>query len=367
MAPLPPRSVRGRLILLVALAFLPSVALFAYANLQLRDAMVRAGEEELLRVAEVVSSDYRRIIEETRALLVALSRIDEVRDYRSSDCDRFLSRVLEGSPRQTALAVIAPDGYRVCGAQSLDAPLFLGDRSYVMRAMGSKSFAVGDYQIGRITGKPTVGLAQPILDESGELASVLATTIDLQLLSQRSAGAELPAGATFTLLDRGGTILIRRPEAEWIGQPRPPDFPEVAADGAGARVMDGLDLDGQRRRFGVAPLLGEGSEPEGFLAVGLSEGSAAADVNRIFRTDLGLLGFVAILLLLVAWGYGHSSILRRASAIVDAERRLAAGDLSARTELDYGDDELGRIARTFDEMAARLQARQEHGSDTKGL
>jgi HAMP domain-containing protein len=362
MASLPPHSLRGRLLLLVVLAFIPAVGLFIYANLQLRRVMVEAGEEELLRSAEVISADYRRLIDETRALLFALSGIEEVRDYRNPDCDRLLARVLEGTPRQTALAVIALDGYRVCGAQSLDAPLYLGDRSYVMRAMGTKRFAVGDYQVGRITGKPTVGLAYPVLDEQGDIVCVLATTLDLNRLAEHASGAELPEGSTFTLLDRAGRVLVRFPEAERVGEVPGPDFPPVRPLSVEPTVVEGVDLDGADRNFAITPLLGEGSEPEGYLAVGLSEGSAAANVNRMFRTDLGLLGFSAILLFLIAWGYGHSSILRQTSAIIEAERRFAGGDLSARTGLEYGDDELGGIARAFDEMASRIQARQEHES-----
>ncbi|TXF11948.1 putative bifunctional diguanylate cyclase/phosphodiesterase [Pelomicrobium methylotrophicum] len=59
----------------------------------------------------------------------------------------------------------------------------------------------------------------------------------------------------------------------------------------------------------------------------------------------------------IAWIGGDALLLRRANALVSAARRLAAGDLTARTGLPAGDDEIARVAGAFDEMAEAL-ARQ---------
>jgi len=40
-------------------------------------------------------------------------------------------------------------------------------------------------------------------------------------------------------------------------------------------------------------------------------------------------------------------------------RRIAGGDLKARTGVSYASGELGQLARSFDEMAGSLEARQE--------
>jgi signal transduction histidine kinase len=51
-------------------------------------------------------------------------------------------------------------------------------------------------------------------------------------------------------------------------------------------------------------------------------------------------------------------VLRRLKSLVEATRRLAAGDLTARSGLPYGPDELGQLGRSFDEMATALELRQ---------
>lgn len=362
-----PKTVRGRVVFLVVLAFLPAVVLTWYGHREITVLANEATEQELLRLADVTGSDFEGMLDEGRAMLFALAQIDEIGRARRPACDQLLGQVLEASPRYTALAVIDPEGYRVCGAVALENPLYLGDRSYVLRAIGSREFSVGDYQIGRITGRAGVGLAQPIYDEDGALLSVLATTLDLTRLAQHASGAQLPANATYTLSDLSGNVLLRYPESsEWLGRALPESFPAgVSGDDEATQILDGQDLDGTTRRFSVSRLVRPGGLSIGYLTVGIPISSATARLNTILGNQLSILAISAVLLLLAAWGLGHFSILNRATAIIDAEHRIADGDLTARTGVEYDRDEFGELARGFDDMAARLEERDhrdhQHG------
>jgi PAS domain S-box-containing protein len=55
------------------------------------------------------------------------------------------------------------------------------------------------------------------------------------------------------------------------------------------------------------------------------------------------------------WIAFHLALTRRIGRIVSATERFAAGDLDARTGVS-GADEIGRLARAFDDMAAKLQS-----------
>jgi signal transduction histidine kinase len=59
-------------------------------------------------------------------------------------------------------------------------------------------------------------------------------------------------------------------------------------------------------------------------------------------------------------------VLRRVKSLVGATRRLAAGDLSARSGLPYGPDELGELGRSFDDMATALELRQSRAERAEG-
>jgi heavy metal sensor kinase len=106
--------------------------------------------------------------------------------------------------------------------------------------------------------------------------------------------------------------------------------------------------------FGIAtvPIVLNG-QTIGFVQVGESR----SDVDETLRL-IGL-GFAValplLLLIAVAGGYGISG---RALSPVDAITSMAAGiqadDLGARLDLDLADDELGRLAQTFNAMLARI-------------
>lgn len=363
-----PRSLRGRIFLLIALAFLPAVLILAYSYAQVRSLTAERQEQEVLRMAEVVAADYQRLVDETGSLLRGLARVDEIREGRNPACDRLLTSVLEANPRYTSLAVIDPDGYRLCGALEAEAPLFLGDRSYVIRATGTSSFAVGNYQVGRITGRSTVGFAYPLTDTEGARRGILAAALDLEQLSEYAPAAQLGAETTLTLTDREGTVLLRLPDdVSWIGEAVPEDFPLGLDEAEQATLVRGTDLDGAARTFAVRALEGEGESPEGYLALGVDP-EAVGEVEAIFGLTFLLLALGAGAVVVLAWLLGHYSVIRPVAAIVSAEDALKKGDLEARVRLEGGPEELRRIARAFDEMAERVQERErpEAGETARG-
>ena len=73
--------------------------------------------------------------------------------------------------------------------------------------------------------------------------------------------------------------------------------------------------------------------------------------------NLLILGIVAIAMLVLAWTMGHVAFISPINRLVVATRRFGAGDMESRTGLLHSSDELGQLARSFDEMAALLQQR----------
>src|SRR5690606_30770378 len=95
-----------------------------------------------------------------------------------------------------------------------------------------------------------------------------------------------------------------------------------------------------------------------YLATGLSTEIAYAEGNRTLFTNLTVLTIVAIFSLLAAWFIGDIFFLQKVKTLVRTTRQLRAGDLSARTGLQYGSGELEQLAESFDRMAATLEQRQ---------
>jgi len=117
-----------------------------------------------------------------------------------------------------------------------------------------------------------------------------------------------------------------------------------------------VTLPGEEADFNVLvrPIVADG-EVVGVLEVGQSH----EDIDDTLGALLIIL-MIAMPITLVLAGIGGLLIAGRALAPVDSvtrlARRISAEDLSGRLDLDLPDDELGRLARTFDEMIARLEA-----------
>jgi signal transduction histidine kinase len=96
---------------------------------------------------------------------------------------------------------------------------------------------------------------------------------------------------------------------------------------------------------------------EVYLAVGIPRSVALAEPNRALVRNLVLLGVIGVLVLVGARVVAERLVLRRTEALTAATKRLAAGDLGARTGLAGDDSELGHLARSFDEMADAVEQR----------
>src|SRR5581483_10233916 len=70
--------------------------------------------------------------------------------------------------------------------------------------------------------------------------------------------------------------------------------------------------------------------------------------------NLVALGMATFLILMVAW-LGVEVFVVRIRSLLNAVRRVAAGDLAARSGITGGSGEIGELGHAFDEMAQSLE------------
>ena len=310
-----------RLFVLVFLSFLPAVGLYFYANGILHERELARNEEQLLQLTRTVAVEYQLLIDESEQLLGSLSEFPEIRSASGPECSRRLGSVLAHTPQYTTLTVIGMDGYLACGSLTLDGDLYLGDRAYFTRANVTSRFAVGDYAVGRITGKPTLGVAYPIMDgDEREVTSVLAASIDLSTLGTHAVRTRIPEGTTFTVVDRDGTILVRVPAGmhplghDSVGAQAQEEFMALTGSVVGPTIVNGTDLDGLLRVFAVAPLRGTGATPEGYLVLGKEQALVTEQVDAVVAREFRFLVSAGLVLMVLAWVFGHYALIRTAPA-----------------------------------------------------
>jgi hypothetical protein len=134
-----------------------------------------------------------------RQLLAVMAEVPEVATGDSATCNRFVEGLTNRYSVYGNLSRIDAEGNLVCSAIGFSGTRNLADRSYFRRAKGSKSFAIGDYQVGRVTERGSVNFGYPILNRSREVSAVVFAALDLVWLTQSTGDARLPEGASLSI------------------------------------------------------------------------------------------------------------------------------------------------------------------------
>jgi two-component system, OmpR family, phosphate regulon sensor histidine kinase PhoR len=349
-------GLRARLLLLVGLAVIPALGLAVYSGRQYRLMVATRAREETLQVARIVAIAQDRQFRGIQNLLVALAQVPEVRGTDHAACSAFLTNLLQRYPNFTVFGVTDLKGDILSSAVPSKKIVNVADRLYFRRAMATGDFAVGEYQVSRLTGKTAINCGYPIRDASGQIVGLVFAGIDLTSLERLGQEADLPEGASLNIIDAGGVILLRYPRGrQWVGKSSAtlPALQAVAQmSGGGTREAAGLD--GVIRIYSMVPLQGPA---EGIrIIAGVSRDRAFAEVEQIFFHNVILLVSVALMALITAI-YGVDIIQAWLSPLTSTAQRLAAGDLTARTGLAKASWELAQLASAFDQMADSLQQR----------
>jgi len=199
--------------------------------------------------------------------------------------------------------------------------------------------------------RPLVAVARPF-EHDGELRGMLVGLLSLERMSD----ATTPASQRFRVqvLDRRGLKVLRdtAPGASLLGEAHLPDalHDELVRPGSG--VMEAFDVGDRRILAAEAPV----EDTEWSVLVTQELVVAYAAITRMSAAVVGLV-LLGVLLALGLSQLVARDVIRRLDELREATSALAAGDLERRVEVEE-DDELGELARSFNEMAARTGAAQ---------
>jgi hypothetical protein len=206
----------------------------------------------------MASLKYQNILGEAQNELTVLSRLPEVSGTDAQACDSILADINASSSQYTALGVINLDGDLWCDSLPFTSPLYLGDRDYFQEAVATNSFSVGNYTVGRISGKPVVDFAMPGLDANGNVARVVFLGMDLSWLGDFAKSIPLPPGSTAVIMDDNGTTLAQYPDGNGaVGKTAPQvnyKFDELAYMEQGLGEVETTDASGTSYYLVVVPL-----------------------------------------------------------------------------------------------------------------
>jgi two-component sensor histidine kinase len=350
-------SLAQRLAVLALIALAPASLVLVYNEIDFRRTKLDDLRVETARNARLADSEIDQILGGIRAVLTAVAAVPFVRDFDTGSCSPYVAEINRQLLQLTAINVVDLQGRSRChslGPQA--AGENFSDRSYFRQAVESRSFTLGTYLKGRVSGRTLLPLSTPLFDREGKVSGALSTGLSLDWLGERLRDRGVIRGGAVTIADREGTIIAREPYPERFVGTRIPEAFLTLVRGTVAGTEEVTSQDGTRRVIGYIPAAVSISGL--YVSAGTDSELAFELIDRSTNRSLALLGFGALATLVLAWWFGRTYIRRPINRLVRTAEAWRRGDLSVRTEMDERGGDIEAAGRAFDLLADALVVQQ---------
>ena len=334
---------------MACVATLPAFFFVVYLAASDRNSELRQAESEARYTAELASREHAHQIAGVRRLLERLAALP-VEDVRE-----MLPAILSGFPQVANIGILDLRGNVVYSVVPTSRPIGMSESSAFAGALRSDEVTIGQYQVGKIVGRPVLLMAKA----TARREAVLFAALELSWLGELARQADVPPETILVIADRTGSVLAA--SADHANGQRLESFYELITR------KDGMVAVGDRLAVAV-PLRGFAGL---WVVVGAPEAKIRSIGNRVFYRDLTVLALFAVFAI-AASVYAADVTERR-----DREATRSRDTLRALTHRlqTVREDEAQRIAQELhDELGQQLTAlklevervrrRAEAGRDT---
>ena len=357
--------IRILLVILLLLLALPSLFLIARSGINERDEAINEAKRDCLRLVYTMATEQQAVVAGVQQLATALAFLPEIRSRNRNATTALFSDLVKKNPQYINISVTDKSGFIWAAATPFVGNVSLADRRYFQEAIRTGNFSSGEYIIGKTTRKPTIAFGYPVKSTANELIAVIVVALDLNHSQNIFEKVNQPAGASFSLLDHQGIILIRNlsdPFSEkLLGRHdiNQEIFTKVR-EGPDEGTFESMGNDGKPRLVAYRKLsLSHDSKPYLYVRSSIPLASITATANAAMLTNLTLLAMLFGAGLLLAWLIGKRVIVDPIMLLEQASAQLGAG-VSGTANLSQvvKGGELGKLARAFDDMAEALVQRE---------
>ena len=322
------RRLRRRLLLMIAIAAVPILAVVLYQAKVHRDVQILEVHEAAWRLANIIALRQSQLVDAAKQLLIQLAQTPAIARGDQGPCEAVVRGFLSQNRAYLDIGVSDPAGATRCSARDFGSSVDLARSTLLRRVVAAKDFVIGDYQVLGNWRRRTLTFGYPILDANGAVRQILFAALDMKRIEQITAESNLPAGMALTILDSHGTILTRLPDhEEWVGE-RLPDAPHLEMIPLRKQTTKEIEgLDGITRLYAFKTV-GEGRE-RGQLHVIVSVAKALAyrEADETLLWSLFGIAMLTASASSAAWLVGSKSVVeyvKKRSEADEARVKLAA-------------------------------------------
>jgi HAMP domain-containing protein len=379
-----PMAVKMTLAMMLA-ALLPMVAT-AYYNLERSMAAVTASElRNLERLAQSTAGRIGQLIDDSAHLADYLAADEDFIAYlrapkkaRTTEVRAKLAALVRTNPDVHLMILMDAGGLALESSEPGVAGHNFAFRDYFKEAQKGHAYKTG-IVVGSTEGKPGMYYANPVFDEAHRVIGVVVMRLKGSSVSRILDEATAGSGRVPFMVDGDG-VLIHHPDKRHLYRslaPLPPQaLARIVADqrfrrdridsaqmpalsramvraGGPGNISYRSTLSGLEEHAGFAPV------PSHDWVVGVSEPRAQFELplRRLYDNMLYSVALAGVVFLVLAVLFARS-IVRPIARLTDAANALKEGDYDRANIKVTANDEIGRLARTFNVMIDVLRQRE---------
>lgn len=395
-------SITLKLVLVLLAVSLPPMVGTAYYNLLGSLNTVQAQEQENLELLAVsLASRLDQLITDTQRIAGILAADNEVISFLShtgKDRARYaastnatLHSIADTVEGVAHAYLMDRDGVFVAATNPKVQGRNYARREYFQRAWSGETF-VSELIFGTTSGEPGIYFSRPVQGSSGKILGVALVKLKAEAVTDIMDRFDSQRRGDTWLLEKNGILLHHRNAALRFHSltALPPDqadqimnvvsYPVEHIKSLGLEALERTlaghpqggharflsPLDQQPLVLGFAPMSGE----HWTVGVAKPEAQFVAPLSKLFWDAMLSIGAVAILTLIFAVMFGRAigrplTLLTRAAGLLHGGTLALGRDPFDRAQLGLASlvqrrDEIGNLARVFEDMACQVHHREEH-------
>lgn len=350
-----PRTLRGRLLLLLVIVLIPLLLLQAAEfrnNLREHRALETQANLELARaVSKAFSAYIEDILHQELATSIVLSSPRGLpvlpAEYLRMNADLY--------PSVLRFNWVSPQGYIIASSEASAEGLAVNDRQYYLDIIGGAHWTVSDLFIARVDDKPVFAIARGIRSPQGRLQGIMVAIINPARLGPM---LETPRtrGGTIGIIDRQGRMVYRFPEVvvSWEQRSSLRNYGAVRRGLAGEEAVGTYQspIDHLRRLVVVTPIPDIGWVSFASRPISAITGPIYADALSTLMLTL----FVTVAALVIAMTISRTITIPIERLRAQAST-IAGGAYTAPVAVS-GPREIEELANSFNQMGEALHSRE---------
>jgi len=354
-------SLRTHLLMLALLPSLPAVALIIHSGQLHRDESINKGIEETRKLAYDIASEQDNLAAAAHQLVTVLARLPQVRGHSESAVNAILADVLKLNPQYANIVITDRKGDVWASALPRKSAFSLSDKRTFRNAMKTKRFSSGEYIVGQVSAKHTIGFGYPIIDEKGEVEGVIAVNINFDNFNELLKQSGLPEGTAFSIIDHSGIIIDRNINPErFIGKTASEEILLKILNGPNEESFIDSSLAGQKQIISYRKLrLDEEQFPYLCIYVSIPIKATLENARHEQLYNMAILSPLLLITLVMATLIGKYCFTNRIRKMQEVAKSFAEGNSDIRISDYVEGGELGDLSRSLDDVARQLVEREQ--------